>query len=161
MYILRTRRYVSRKKEEEKFHNRTTMRIIDRIRALYFYLSWKEMYLVRRMTSNVEDEDEEDEEPLNLSSIPLINRQQWIVRRFDPSVPRRWWWISAILSIFGTYRCYWNRTSRAEVKELFRGMAFPDARCYRLLLLPLYPYGRRNLSKMATNPSAIRMVNKG
>lgn len=129
--------------------------------TLLLPLSWKEMYLVRRMTSNVEDEDEEDEEPLNLSSIPLINRQQWIVHRFDPSVPRRWWWISAILSIFGTYRCHWNRTSRAEVKELFRGMAFPDARCYRLLLLPLYPYERRNLSKMATNPSAIRMVNKG
>lgn len=33
------------------------------------------MYL-RGMTSNVEDEEGREEEPLNLSSIPLINRQQ-------------------------------------------------------------------------------------
>lgn len=71
-----TDKKISGKKEEEKFHIRTTMRIIDRIQALYFLLSWKEMYL-RRMTSNVEDEESSrDEEPLNLSSIPLINRQQ-------------------------------------------------------------------------------------
>lgn len=72
-----TDKKISGKKEEEKFHIRITMRIIDRIEALYFLLlSWKEMYL-RRMTSNVEDEESSrDEEPLNLSSIPLINRQQ-------------------------------------------------------------------------------------